>query len=142
MALLGVLGTLTLTACGRESRAQVTMYKSPTCGCCGKWADHMRESGFDVIEHSVDDVSPVKAKMRVPVAMGSCHTAIVAGYAIEGHVPADVVQQLLNERPAGVIGLTAPGMPQGAPGMETSTPQPYDVLAFDAEGRTRVYARR
>lgn len=142
VTLLGSSAALFLPGCARETPLSVTMYKNPSCGCCGKWADHMRAGGFPVVVHDMDDVSPIKAKYKVPLAMGSCHTAVVNGYTIEGHVPADVVRRLFDERPAGVIGLTVPGMPQGAPGMESPDPQSYDVLAFDADGRTFVYARR
>jgi hypothetical protein len=121
---------------------EVSLYKDPNCGCCGKWAEHMQRHGFRVAAHDVKDLDAIKKKQRVPEALGSCHTAIVAGYTVEGHVPADVVRRLLAQRPAGVIGLAVPGMPLGSPGMESPTPQRYDILAFDAKGGSRVFDRR
>lgn len=121
---------------------EVSLYKDPDCGCCSKWAEHMQRNGFRVKAHDVRDLAVVKSKQRVPEALGSCHTAIVAGYTIEGHVPADAVRRLLRERPAGVIGLAVPGMPLGSPGMESPTPQRYEILAFDAKGASRVFERR
>lgn len=129
-------------AVGEDRLPELTVYKSPYCGCCSKWVDHMRLNGFSVISKDVEDLTPIKTQQRVPVAMGSCHTAIVGSYTIEGHVPADAVKRLLRERPAGVIGLTVPGMPQGSPGMESLTPERYEILSFDAAGQTRVYDRR
>jgi hypothetical protein len=119
----------------------VTVYKSPTCGCCSKWVDHMRAAGFTVDAKDVPDVSPMKAELGVPGSLTSCHTAIVDGYVIEGHVPADLVQKLLKERPK-IAGLAVPGMVTGSPGMEGGAGQPYDVIAFDLKGHTSVYARR
>lgn len=121
---------------------EVVVYKDPACGCCGKWAEHMERSGFRVVAHNVGDLRAVKRKQRVPEALGSCHTALVAGYTIEGHVPADAVHRLLRQRPAGVIGLAVPGMPPGSPGMESPTPQRYEILAFHADGSSRVFERR
>jgi hypothetical protein len=126
----------------QSSLPDVTVYKDPNCGCCGAWAEHMRRNGFRVTTHDVADLNAVKRRHRVPEALGSCHTAAVAGYAIEGHVPAEDVRRLLAQRPAGVIGIAVPGMPLGSPGMESPTPQRYDVLAFDAQGRSRVFQRR
>ena len=121
---------------------EVVMYKSATCGCCGKWGEHMQKNGFRVVAHNVQDLAGIKAKHRVPDALGSCHTAVVGGYTVEGHVPADVVRRLLKEKPPGVIGISVPGMPASAPGMDSPVPQPYDVVAFDAKGGSRIYARR
>jgi hypothetical protein len=115
----------------------VTVYKSPSCGCCGGWVDHMRENGFRVEVRSMDDVSPAKARYGVPEALWSCHTALVGGYAIEGHVPAGDLKRLLRERPK-VKGLAVPGMVSGSPGM-SGPRQAFDVVAFDDRG-TRVFA--
>jgi hypothetical protein len=120
----------------------VSVYKDPNCGCCGAWAEHMRRNGFRVATYDVNDLDAIKRKQRVPAALASCHTAVVAGYALEGHVPAEAVRRLLAQRPAGVIGLAVPGMPLGSPGMESATRQRYDVLAFDAKGTSRVFERR
>ena len=105
--------------------------------------DHLRKGGFRIDARDVVDVAAVKRKHRVPAALESCHTALVEGYVIEGHVPAEVIDQLLGERPK-VVGLAVPGMPLGSPGMEApgQKPQAYEVIAFDARGGTRVYARR
>lgn len=120
----------------------VTVYKSPTCGCCKAWVAHLQENGFAVVERDTSDVHPVKAAHGLPGELESCHTGIVDGYVIEGHVPADLVAKLLTEKPEGVVGLAVPGMPMGSPGMEGPTKEPYDVLAFTKDGRTTVYARR
>jgi hypothetical protein len=119
----------------------MVVYKSPTCGCCGLWVDHMRAAGFTVIERDTSDVGAVKDRLGVLPSLGSCHTAIVAGYVVEGHVPADDVIRLLEERPA-IVGIAVPGMPAGSPGMESARPfVPYDVIAFDKNGRTNVFSR-
>lgn len=125
-----------------EPAPRVTVYKSPTCGCCGKWVDHLKASGFSVTVHDVQSVEPFKERYGVPRNLASCHTATVAGYAIEGHVPADLIKRLLAEKPR-VKGLAVPGMPVGSPGMEQgNVKEPYDVVSFDETGRTAVYARR
>ena len=108
----------------------IEVYKSPTCGCCGKWNDHMRTAGFTVNSTDLPDVATVKDKHGVPPALRSCHTAIVGGYVIEGHVPADVIKKLLRDRPA-VVGIAVPGMPKGSPGMEGSRVDSYNVRSFD-----------
>ena len=105
--------------------------------------DHLREKGFKVDARDVVDLAAVKRKHAVPAALESCHTGLVDGYVVEGHVPADVIDQLLRDRPK-VLGLAVPGMPVGSPGMEApgQKPERYDIIAFDARGGTRVYARR
>jgi len=120
----------------------VLMYKSPTCGCCGKWAEHLRGAGFTVIENKQENMDAIKVKYGIPRELTSCHTAIIDGYIIEGHVPAADVERLLKERPD-VVGLTAPGMPMKSPGMQSvgQKPQGYDVLAFDKAGNTTVFHR-
>ena len=120
----------------------VTVYKSPSCGCCTKWVDHMRESGFEVAVNDMDDVAAIKDEAGVPSALRSCHTAVVNGYTLEGHVPADLVQKLLKEKPANVAGLAVPGMPMGSPGMEGPRKDAYEVVAYTADGKTSVYAER
>lgn len=119
----------------------VTVYKNPSCGCCTKWVDHLREYGFKIIVHDTSNLDQIKARYVVPRALFSCHTAIVSGYVVEGHVPADVIERMLEERPK-VIGIAVPGMPMGSPGMEGQYSEPYDVLTFDRDGRTNVYANR
>ena len=120
---------------------EITVYKSPTCVCCERWLDHMRHAGFRVTKHNVAKIAAVKAEHGVPDALGSCHTTVAGGYVIEGHVPADLVARLLEERPR-VAGLAVPGMPAGSPGMEGGQRQRYDVLSFTRAGETAVYATR
>ena len=122
-----------------QSKPLVTVYKSPTCGCCGEWVKHMRANGFRLDVKDVDDVTPFKQRSMVPGALASCHTALVGGYVVEGHVPASDVWRMLREKPA-IIGLSVPGMVVGSPGMETGPAQPYATIAFDERG-SRVYAR-
>lgn len=121
-------------------QAAVLVYKSPSCGCCGGWVGHMRAAGFDVTVRNIEDLDPIKKSAGVPDALISCHTAMVSGYVIEGHVPAASVKRLLAEKPD-VLGLAAPGMPGGSPGMEGAGREPYDVLAFKSSGAARIYAR-
>ena len=129
---------LLMTALGPfESAAQaaeVTVYKSPTCGCCVAWVDHLRDNGFSVIVQEHDDLGPIKMLLGVPDALQACHSATVGGYVIEGHVPARDIRRLLDEQPRG-IGLAVAGMPMGSPGMELGgEPDPYQVILFGAEG--------
>ena len=119
----------------------IEVWKDPSCGCCGEWVRHLEANGFRVKVNETGNAA-ARARLGIPASLGSCHTATVAGYTIEGHVPADAVRRLLAQRPAGVIGLAVPGMPLGSPGMESPTPQRYDVLAFDAKGGSRIYERR
>jgi len=121
---------------------QLVVYKDPSCGCCTKWVEHMRQSGFQVAAHDTSGVDGIKDQAGVPQAARSCHTGLVGGYAIEGHVPAEVVRRLLREHPADVAGLAVPGMVTGSPGMEGPNPQHYDVIAFTRDGRTSVYESR
>lgn len=122
-----------------SAQPHVSVYKSPTCGCCGKWVEHMQANGFTTTTTNMADVTPIRIKYRVPARLQSCHTSLIGGYVIEGHVPADDIRRLLRERPA-IVGLAAPGMPAGSPGMDIPHSPPYDVLAFDTNGRTRVFA--
>ncbi len=121
----------------------LTVYKSATCECCADWAEHLRESGFRVEIVEGDDVAQTRAQLGVPFRLLSCHSATVDGYVLEGHVPADVIAELLRERPK-VAGLAVPGMPEGVPGMPEAGPNrpPYEIVAFERNGRTRVYATR
>lgn len=120
----------------------MTVYKDPNCGCCTEWVSHVRKAGFVVTVRDTADMPAVKASFGVPAALESCHTARVGSYAIEGHVPADLIQRLLREQPV-ARGLAAPGMPVGSPGMEQgSQKDAYDVLLFDKAGKTRVFASR
>jgi hypothetical protein len=117
----------------------MTVYKDPACGCCGEWVKHIQANGFRVETREVADVTPVRRRYGVPEYLASCHTAVVGGYAIEGHVPASDIRRLLRERPK-VTGLAVPGMVAGSPGMEQGPPQPYATLAFD-DRRSCIFAR-
>ena len=118
----------------------VQVYKQPGCGCCELWAQHMRKAGFRVTVAEAQDVDAMKRQNGIPVNLRSCHTSLVGGYKVEGHVPADVVKRLLTEKPS-VSGIAVPGMPMGSPGMEAgSRVEPYDVYSFDAQGHQPVFA--
>jgi hypothetical protein len=136
---LALVATASILA-GRSVAAatRIDVYKSPDCDCCNKWAEHLRQSGFGVSVNEVRDVSAVRAKAGVPAALASCHTALVDGYVVEGHVPAADIKRLLKDRPR-VLGLVVPGMPKGSPGMEAARGEAYDVLLLDKGGTTRVY---
>lgn len=118
----------------------VTVWKAIGCDCCDGWVRHMRTAGFTVVVHAVEDVEPVKQTNGVPVALASCHTALVDGYVVEGHVPSSDVKRLLAERPQ-AKGVSVPGMPQDAPGMDMGTGQPYTVMLFDRTGGESVFSR-
>lgn len=122
--------------------SSVVVYKNESCGCCKHWVEHLRKAGFTVEVHDVDNMDPVKRRVGIPAGKGSCHTAEVAGYFVEGHVPASDMQRLLRERPK-AKGLTVPGMPAGSPGMEVPSGQidPYEVLLVAEDGSTTVFSR-
>ena len=130
--------TVSSTSTETALAAEITVYKSPTCGCCAKWVEHLEANGFTVNTEDVADISRVKSELGIPSELASCHTAIIDGYLVEGHVPAQSIKRLLAERPQ-VAGLAVPGMPTGSPGMEGPNPQRYDVVAFDAAGGRRVF---
>ena len=119
----------------------VKVYLTPTCGCCGIWADHMAAAKFNVTREVTRDLQAVPLRQRVPSQLQTCHTASVGNYIVEGHVPADVVRQMLKERP-NIAGIAVPGMPIGSPGMEGPNPRSYSIIAFRADGSTYEYARR
>tara|TARA_B100000686_G_scaffold132216_1_gene139147 strand:- start:640 stop:1122 length:483 start_codon:yes stop_codon:yes gene_type:complete len=133
---------LAISLCGIISYAAATnieVYKSPKCKCCARWVDHMRTNGFTV---ETKNIGNKKARKRAGISpsLGSCHTSLVDGYAIEGHVPANDIKRFLKERP-NAIGLAAPGMPKGSPGMESPRPNPYNVLLINKKGNISVYSR-
>jgi len=136
---LRVVGDTQAPAATAPAGIPIAVYKTPTCGCCTLWVDHLRANGFVPTVTNLDDLTSVKSNNNVPGALQSCHTAVVDGYVIEGHVPAADIRRLLQERPA-VAGLAVPGMPIGSPGMEGPTPQPYSVIAFDRAGDTSVFS--
>lgn len=118
----------------------VEVFKSPHCGCCGGWVEHLRQNGFEVKAHDVDDVTAARKKLGMPDRLGSCHTAKVGGYVVEGHIPAADIRRLLKEKPK-ALGLAVPSMPPGSPGMESSKPIPYQTLLVQSDGSTRVFAQ-
>ena len=120
----------------------ITVYKSATCACCSEWVEHLMSEGYEVVAKDVDNLAAIKAELGIGPHLTSCHTAVVDGYVVEGHVPASDIDRMLAERPE-IAGLSAPGMPAGSPGMEIpgQAPQAFDVLAFDFVGKTTVYAQ-
>ena len=117
-----------------DGELNITVHRSATCGCCKGWIEHLRETGFTVEDVVTDNVNPIKQQHGLPPSMASCHTALIDGYVIEGHVPADDIKRLLTERPA-IAGLAVPGMPTGGPGMEYGDRKdPFAVIAFDRQG--------
>ncbi|MDE0884800.1 MAG: DUF411 domain-containing protein [Myxococcota bacterium] len=120
-------------------KSSAMVYKTPTCGCCSKWIEHLEENGFEVASKEVPDVTPVKRMNGVPAGMASCHTAIIGGYFVEGHVPAEDIERLLRERPD-IAGLAVPRMPIGSPGMEGPNPEPYSVFAIKEDGSTTIFS--
>ena len=119
----------------------VTVYKDPGCECCTRWVKHLSANGFVVSVRDTSNMDEVKRTMNVPAALQSCHTAVVDRYVIEGHVPADVIKKFLAAKPA-ALGLAVPGMPTGSPGMEGSRTDHYNIVVFDRDGASRVYAKR
>lgn len=122
------------------SASEVQVFKSPTCGCCGSWVEHMRAAGFTVKVTEIDDTTAARKRLGLPDRYGSCHTATVGGYVLEGHVPAAEVKRLLVAKPK-AIGMAVPGMPPSAPGMDVpGRKDPYQVLLVDASGQSTVFA--
>lgn len=135
--LLGILGSTATAIAG--DLPTMTVWKSPWCGCCGKWVEHVRAAGFTVIVKEVKNLTPVKRMAGIPDHLQSCHTAKVGEYVIEGHVPASDIKRLLETTPK-ARGLVVPGMPSGSPGMENGTRDPYDVHLLKGNGKTEVFA--
>jgi hypothetical protein len=125
---------------GAADATQLTLHTTKDCPCCHKWAAHLESNGFRVRTNLVDDLTPVKRSLGVPSELESCHSAEIGGYVVEGHVPADQLKRFLAEG-SSERGLAVPGMPGGSPGMESDPKVPYEVLAFRADGTTRVFAR-
>jgi hypothetical protein len=121
----------------------ITVYKTPTCGCCREWVTHLSKNGFAPTVHDLDDLTETKSALGVPPALQSCHTAVIGRYFIEGHVPADLIRKLVNEKSASIVGLAVPGMPSGSPGMEMGgRKDAFDVIALARDGKRSVYAHR
>ncbi|VAX06843.1 CopG protein [hydrothermal vent metagenome] len=124
----------------KDKQIEITVYKSPTCGCCTDWEDHLRDEGFKVTSIDETDMDRIKSSNGVPEHLHSCHTAVIDGYVVEGHVPAADIYRMLKERPE-IVGLSAPGMPMKSPGMQQPglLPQGYSVLAFNKRGESVVF---
>ena len=120
---------------------EITVYKTPWCGCCGGWVKRLQAAGFVTEVVEVEDLAPVREKHGVPFELSSCHTGVAGGYVFEGHVPIADVERVLKEKPD-ALGLAVPGMPIGSPGMEVpgTKAQSFDVIAFTKEGTTRIFA--
>ncbi len=135
-----ILGTAPVIGIAKAAAGPVVqVYKSPTCGCCSKWVDHMSAAGFDVQATNVSDVNVYKREHGVPGQLYACHTALVEGYIVEGHVPAEDVIRMLEQKPD-IAGIAVPGMPLGSPGMEVPNPVRYETLSFDRNGNIEVFA--
>ncbi|WP_371763414.1 DUF411 domain-containing protein [Massilia sp.] len=135
---LAVAALIGLPMLASAATQAVEVYKTATCGCCEEWVKHLQANAFKVNAHNVGNPSDTREKMGIPDRLGSCHTAIVGGYAIEGHVPAAEIKRLLAQKPK-AKGLAVPAMPPGSPGMEGPTRKPYDVLLVRNDGTTTVY---
>ena len=131
---------LAISSPSQQAGPLVTVFKLRTCSCCAKWVEHLKANGFAVKVQEVDNTAPYERQYHVPQNLSSCHTAVVDGYTIEGHVPAEDIKRVLRERPKSV-GLAVPGMPVGSPGMETGRSEAYSVVMFDESGHSTVYAR-
>jgi hypothetical protein len=139
-AWVGVAGCAWLPLWAAPSLPPVKVFRNPSCGCCGAWVEHMRSAGFAVEVFPVEDTTSARKRLGMPDTFGSCHTASVGGYVLEGHVPAAEVKRLLASKPV-AIGLAVPSMPPGSPGMEVNgRADPYDVLLIDLAGRSSVFA--
>lgn len=126
---------------GAAHAATMTVYKSPSCGCCGKWVEHVERHGFKVTTVPTADMMAVKKKLGVPEALASCHTTKVGNYVVEGHVPAADIKRLLATKPK-VRGIAVAGMPMGSPGMEHGNHrEPYATMSFDPSGKAKVFAQ-
>lgn len=139
---VGILAVWPGTRPAASAAEEIVVYKTPTCGCCNDWLQHLRDAGLQVSVVNVDSTQSIRAESGVPNRFGSCHTAIVGDYFVEGHVPADLVRGLMASRPDNLRGIAVPGMPIGSPGMEGPNPVEYDVLALDHAGQVFVYATR
>lgn len=131
-------GALALPMLASGAEPVIEVYKSESCGCCTGWVDHLKANGFDVKVTNVESPSDYRQKFGIPQELGSCHSAKVQGYAIEGHVPAADIKRLLKEKPK-AVGLAVPAMPMGSPGMEGPRKDPYDVLLVQKNGSTATY---
>jgi len=135
-----LVGAMPSIGFAKAPQPVIEVYKSATCGCCTHWIEHLQANGFKVNAQNVPNTAAYRTKLGVPPSLGSCHTGTIGGYALEGHVPAADIKRLLAEKPR-AKGLSVPGMPMGSPGMEVQgePADAYDVLLFQADGKTTVY---
>lgn len=141
ITMIGSAALLAGGAAAAVSAPQIEVFKSPYCGCCSEWVQHMRSAGFRVVVTDVNDTTAARKKLGMPDRFGSCHTATAGSYVIEGHVPASEVKKLLATRPA-AVGIAVPGMPPGSPGMEVGARKdPYQVFLIDKAGQASVFAQ-
>ena len=139
VALVGALIFAGAGAVRADELPPVKVWKTPTCGCCGRWVKHLEAAGFRVEVTDLDNVDPIKTANGIPLSLASCHTARVGGYVIEGHVPASDVRRLLKEKPD-ILGLIVPGMPAGSPGMDVPGSPPFEVLSLSRDRQAAIYA--
>jgi hypothetical protein len=139
LAALALAIALTSGGVDAQKPVPIQVFKDATCGCCSIWIEHLRRSGFAATSENVTNITALKDKHGVPPQARSCHTALVGGYVVEGHVPAAEIHRLLKEKPR-VAGLAVAGMPIGSPGMEGPNARPYNVLTFDKTGKTTVFS--
>jgi hypothetical protein len=133
------LALSTLAAFPAHAAQTIEVFKAPACGCCGNWIEHLRKAGFDVKANEVTDLQANRKRLGMPEKFASCHTAKVGNYLIEGHVPASDIKRLLKEKPK-ALGLAAPGMPPGSPGMDVPNSPSYDTLLVQSDGSSKVFA--
>lgn len=141
MLIAGVIG-VSAQQTATAGKPTAVVYKTSSCGCCKLWVEHLKANGFTVEakDVSADEVRAVSKAAGLKDEDSSCHTAKIGGYIVEGHVPASDIQKMLKEKPA-IAGIAAPGMPQGSPGMEQGSKEPFDVVAFTKDGKTKLYAK-
>ncbi len=139
LSLIALLTELSMPVAAESEQKEITVYRSSTCGCCKKWVQHLKDNDFKVTDIVTDDMSIVKAELGIPKPLASCHTAVVDGYKIEGHVPASDIKKMLTGKPD-VSGISVPGMVAGTPGMEMGDRKdPYQVISYDKKGQFKVF---
>ena len=123
-----------------SGNTKMTVYRSPNCGCCGSWIAHMKKQGFEITDIKTEDMNAIKQQYNLPPELASCHTSVIDGYVLEGHIPADDIKRFLTEKPTDSKGLAVPAMPIGTPGMESGNiKQPFTVLSFNQQGETTAF---
>jgi len=142
LLITGVIAGSLFYTMSAQAELDIKVYKNPSCGCCGNWVKHLKQNGFNTDVTAMQNRQPLQIKMGVPLDRGACHTAVIDGYFIEGHIPAEDIKKLLSEKP-NIAGLTVPGMPAGSPGMENKNypAMDYSVLAIDKQGRTSIFSQ-